>query len=154
MPVFPSRSLLARPRRRRAIDRRPAIGLEPLESRLALSALPVVQSVLPPSGGGTAAGGGQVTIMGSSFDGVTEVKFGGTKAENYKTWAKRVKVFCNSQCRSLRQALDDAVAQTAKVQKGNLKLRGDREFVAAIKESLFDFLVISVKGPGRHASGS
>ena len=79
-PVVPSRSLLARPRRRRAIDRRPAIGLEPLESRLALSALPVVQSVLPPSGGGTAAGGGQVTIMGSSFDGVTEVKFGGTKA--------------------------------------------------------------------------
>lgn len=80
MPVFPSRSLLTRPRRRRAIDRRPAIGLEPLESRLALSALPVVQSVLPPSGGGTAAGGGQVTIMGSSFDGVTEVNFGGVPA--------------------------------------------------------------------------
>ncbi|MFM8803843.1 MAG: beta strand repeat-containing protein [Planctomycetia bacterium] len=80
MPVFPPRSLLTRPRRRRAIDRRRAIGLEPLESRLALAALPVVQSVLPPSGGGTAAGGGQVTITGSNFDGVTEVRFGGTAA--------------------------------------------------------------------------
>lgn len=80
MPTFPSRTMPVRRIRRRTIDRRATIGLEPLESRLALSALPVVQSVLPPSGGGTAAGGGQVTITGSNFDGVTSVKFGGTAA--------------------------------------------------------------------------
>jgi hypothetical protein len=57
MPLFPPRAVLNRRIRRRAYDRHLAVGIELLESRLALSALPVVQSIVPPSGGGTAAGG-------------------------------------------------------------------------------------------------
>jgi hypothetical protein len=41
-----------------------------------LSGLPVVQAVIPPAGGGTAAGGGEVRITGSNFDGATAVRFG------------------------------------------------------------------------------
>ena len=45
-------------------------------------------------------------------------KFGGTKTENFKTWATRVNIFCNSQCRGLRQALDAAETAVATVRKG------------------------------------
>ena len=42
-------------------------------------------------------------------------KISGAKSENYKPWAKRVKVYCNAQCRGFRQALETAEAASSKV---------------------------------------
>ena len=41
--------------------------------------------------------------------------FSGAKSENYKTLAKRVKVYCNAQCRGFRQAMEAAEAASSKV---------------------------------------
>ena len=42
-------------------------------------------------------------------------KFMGKKDENYKTWAKRVRIYCNSQAPGMRRALELAEAHTRPV---------------------------------------
>ena len=51
-------------------------------------------------------------VNSKNFDGG---KISGAKSENYKPWAKRVKVYCNAQCRGFRQALETAEAASSKV---------------------------------------
>ena len=52
-------------------------------------------------------------------------KFTG-KVGDYKPWAKRVKIYCNSQCRGFAAALELAEAQTSAVELGRLGMSGSR----------------------------
>lgn len=87
MSIFPARrrGLMRGRLARRVATARPLLSLEPLERRALLSGLPVVQAVIPPAGGGTAAGGGEVRITGSNFDGATAVRFGTTVVTKFSS---------------------------------------------------------------------
>ena len=60
---------------------------------------------------------------GSKAKGITFVnaksyvggKFSGTKAKNFKAWTKRIKVYCNTQCRGFRQAINIEKTQSTKI---------------------------------------
>ena len=67
-------------------------------------------------------------------------KFTG-KIGDYKPWAKRVKIYCNSQCRGFAAALELAEAQTSTVELGRLGMASSPESIAELDEKLYDFLV-------------
>ena len=56
-----------------------------------------------------------------TFDGG---QFAGGKSENFRAWAKKVKVFCNAQSKGFRKALEVAEKQETPVDIEALNLRG------------------------------
>ena len=75
-------------------------------------------------------------ISSKNFEGG---KFGGAKFENFRTWSKKVKIFCNTQYRGFRKALTDAEECKDKVGIENLKLPS-WDFAADANEKISDFL--------------
>ena len=71
-----------------------------------------------------------------TFDGG---QFAGGKGENFRTWAKKVKVFCNAQSKGFRKALEVAEKQETSVDIEALNLRGWDEAVDA-DNKFHDFL--------------
>ena len=67
-------------------------------------------------------------------------KFTG-KVGEYKPWAKRAKIYCNSQCRGFAAALELAEAQTSAVELGRLGMSGSPESIVDLDGKLYDFLV-------------
>ena len=71
--------------------------------------------------------------------------FAGTKGENFRTWSKKAKVYCNALSRGFKQALEMAEQSEGTVDVGNLKLMGWDEAVEA-DTKLFDFLATYTSG--------
>ena len=67
-------------------------------------------------------------------------KYLGSTKESYKTWAKKVKTYLNSQVRGMRKALELSEEADSKVQIGDLKL-DSQQFAAEANEKLYDFLL-------------
>ena len=62
---------------------------------------------------GRSAGSREVSFVSTkSFEGG---KFAGSKAENFKAWAKRVRIFCNAQASGMKKAMEAAEAQAQDV---------------------------------------
>ena len=66
-------------------------------------------------------------------------KFTG-KVGDYKPWAKRAKIFCNSQCRGFAAVLERAEEQPGTVELGRLGFSGNAD-PGELDEKLYDFLV-------------
>ena len=67
-------------------------------------------------------------------------KYTGGIKESVKTWAKKIKIYFNSQHRGMRQALELSEDAITKVAVGDLKLQ-DWQFVVEANEKLYDFLM-------------
>ena len=67
-------------------------------------------------------------------------KFAGGVKESFKAWAKKVKIFLNSQHRGMRQALEVSEEAGTKVVVGDLKGL-DWQFAVEANEMLYDFLM-------------
>ena len=76
------------------------------------------------------------------FDGGT---FAGTKGENFRTWSKKAKVFCNALSRGFKQALELAEQSEGTVDVNGLNLNRWDEAVDA-DSKLFDFLATYTSG--------
>ena len=67
-------------------------------------------------------------------------KYTGGAKESFKTWAKKVKIYLNSQHRGMRQALELSEDASTKVVVGDLKGL-DWQFAVEANEKLYDFLM-------------
>ena len=67
-------------------------------------------------------------------------KYTGGIKESFKTWAKKVKIYINSQHRGMRQALDLSEDGSTKVVVSDLKGL-DWKFVVEANEKLYDYLM-------------
>ena len=75
-------------------------------------------------------------VNSKSFEGG---KFGGKLAE-YKAWSKRVKIYCNSQCRGFKAALEQIEAQDDPMRVAEIQFPSGTD-AEELDEKLFDFLV-------------
>ena len=76
-------------------------------------------------------------VNSKSFEGG---KYNGVKMMEFKGWAKKVKILCNSQHRGFRAALEKAEECTKQVEIGDLGI-GNWELAKDMDEKLYDFLV-------------
>ena len=70
-------------------------------------------------------------------------KFTGGKSENFKAWAKRVRIFCNAQASGMKKAMEAAEASAHDVDLRNLGLAEPR-LAEDLDTKLHDFLATYV----------
>ena len=116
-----------------------AIALDTLrnESSVAIQELRRMLAQASPVGGGIQKKEKEVSFINVKvFEGG---KFNGGSKESLKTWAKKIKIFLNSQHRGMRRALELAEEAANKVNIADLGIT-DREFATVANEKLHDFL--------------
>ena len=70
-------------------------------------------------------------------------KFAGGKSENFKSWAKRVRIFCNAQASGMKKAMEAAEASVRDVDLRSLGL-ADPKLAEDLDAKLHDFLATYV----------
>ena len=70
-------------------------------------------------------------------------KFAGGKSENFKAWAKRVRIFCNAQASGMKKAMEAAEASVRDVDLRSLGL-ADQNLAEDLDAKLHDFLATYV----------
>ena len=117
-----------------------AIALDTLrnESSVAIQELRRMLAQASPVGGGIQKKEKEVSFINVKvFEGG---KFNGGSKESLKTWAKKIRIFLNSQHRGMRRALEFAEEAANKVNIADLGIT-DREFATDANEKLHDFLM-------------
>ena len=91
--------------------------------------------------GGRIAGTREVSFVSmKSFEGG---KFAGGKSENFKAWAKRVRIFCNAQASGMKKAMEAAEASVHDLDLRSLGL-ADQKLAEELDTKLHDFLATYV----------
>ena len=117
-----------------------AVALDTLrnESSVAIQELRRMLAQATPAGGGAQKNAKEVSFINVKvFEGG---KFSGGSKESLTMWAKKIKIFLNSQHKGMRKALELAEEAANKVNIADLEIP-DREFATDANEKLHDFLM-------------